>query len=165
MTHLAGFECNITEPCCKLQSSNHTHKHTHKRNPAECVSPVSHPPLQTHTCPHTDKASTTGAPNVFAHRCRLNALSHWMTWAIYSDAPLNPRGNLDWDRKKRRKIRHDLKPFRGMNPEVERRRYMSLSLNMTVSRQGGQSLTWLMNTAGPSCITEQAHIMTLGEFH
>lgn len=98
----------------------------------QCVWAVSHtlPPLQTHTnthtCLHTDKTSTTAAPNVFAHWRRLTALPHWMTWTIYSDATLNPRGNLDWDWKKR-KIRHDLKALRegwrrrrGAKPEAER---------------------------------------------
>lgn len=65
----------------------------------------------THTCLSADKTSNTAAPNVFAHRCRLTALPHWMTWTIYSDAQLNPRGNLDWDWKKER-VRHDLKAFR-----------------------------------------------------
>lgn len=38
---------------------------------------------------------------------------------------------------------------------------MSLSLNITVSLQAGQSLTRLMNTAGPSCSTDPAHIKPL----
>lgn len=38
---------------------------------------------------------------------------------------------------------------------------MSLSLNITVSLQVGQSLTGLMNTAGPSCSTDCTHIEPL----
>lgn len=38
---------------------------------------------------------------------------------------------------------------------------MSLSLNITVSLQAGQSLTQLMNTAGPSCSTDLANIKPL----
>lgn len=95
------------------------------------------PPLKIHTnmhtCQRTDKMSTTTAPNVFAHWLRLTALPHWTTWTIYSDAPLNPMGNLDWDWKKGNSDT-TWKPWgREGKPDAETGWYMSLSLNITVS--------------------------------
>ncbi len=60
-------------------------------------------------------------------------------------------------RLKKRKIRHDLKALRKMGGEWanlrrETGRYMSLSLNITVSLRAGQSLTRLMNRAGHAAV-------------